>query len=303
MRWKIGLILPLFPAIAVAQVMPTLSGTSPFTLALPYLEYLAPGSTTRNGFAVNLKTTDLMTYTLDATSLKVQTAFSNAVNAPQVSIGGSQFLLTIPYLSYSSGGVEQAYALTLTSADLLTYALNVSSLQQLTVVGAPSGVAVANVNTTTVGTTTYSSSTKLALSWKAPSGYTPNHYRIYASETVGNTNVSTTAPAAETSASLTGLKSATTYAVVVKACKDSACEQAGTAAAASGRTSEEVWRVRGKGIGTTGHTWDESQEIVSDGNTKAWAVAYGSGAGSGLEGTTRLYYDPDFSDKAQKGVK
>jgi len=303
MRWETGFFLSLFPAIAVAQVMPTLTGSAAFTLALPYLEYLAPGSTTRNGFAVNLKTSNLTSYTLDATSLKTQTAFSNAVNAPQLSVSGTQFLLTIPYLSFTSGGVEKAYSVALTSADLLTYSLNLASLKELTVLAAPSSVAVANVSTRTVGTTAFSSSTKLAVSWKAPTGYTPNHYRIYASESIGNTNLSTTALASDTSASLSGLKSATTYAVVVKACKDSACEQAGTAAAASGKTSEEVWQVQGQGAGGIGHTWNTAQEIVSDSNTKAWAFTYGSGAGSGLEGITRLFYDPDFSDKAQKGVK
>jgi len=303
MRWTSAFILTLVPAIAGAQVMPTLSGTATFTLALPYLEYLAPGATTRNGFSVNLKTSDLITYTLDATSLKTQTAFSNAANAPQISLSGTQFLLTIPYLSVSSGGTDSAYSVALTSKDLLTYSLNLASLKALTVIATPSAVAVANVNTSTVGTTTFSSSTKLAVSWKAPTGYTPNHYRIYASETIGNTNVSTTALASDISATLTGLKSATTYAVVVKACKDSACEQAGTAVAVSGKTSEEVWRVQGKGIGGIGHTWSEAQEVVSDSNTKAWAFAYGSGAGSGLEGTVRLYYDPDFTDPAQKGVK
>jgi len=303
MRWKIGLVLSLLPAIAVAQVMPTLTGSASFTLALPYLEYLAPGSTTRNGFAVNLKTTNLTTYTLDASSVKTQTAFSNAANAPQVSISGTQFLLTIPYLSYTGAGVDHAYSVTLTSADLLTYSLDIASLKELTVLAAPSTVAVTNLSTRTVGTTAFSSSTKLSVSWKAPTGYTPNHYRIYASESIGNTNLSTTALASDTSATLTGLKSATTYAVVVKACKDSACEQAGTAAAASGKTSEEVWQVQGQGAGGIGHTWNAAQEIVSDSNTKAWAFAYGTGAGTALEGTTRLFYDPDFSDKAQKGVK
>jgi len=303
MNRKIALGLWLVPAMAVAQVMPTLSGTAPFTLALPYLEYLTPGNSTRTGFAANLKTADLVTYTLDVASLKSQTAFSNAVNAPQVSVSGTKFLLTIPYLSFSSGGSDQAYAVTLTSTDLLTYLLDVASLKGLATVAAPSAVAVANRDTATVGATTFSSSTKLVVSWTAPTGYTPNHYRIFASESIGNTNVSTTALASDTSATLTGLKSSTTYAVAVKACKDSACEQAGTAAAASGKTSEEVWRVQGMGIGGVGHTWSEAQEVVSDSNTKAWAFAYGPGAGSGLEGTARLYYDPDFSDPAQKGVK
>jgi len=303
MRTSTCLVIMLLPAVAAAQVMPTLTGTSPFTLALPYLEYLAPGSSTRNSFAVNLKTSNLTSYTLDATSLKAQTAFSNAANAPQLSISGTQFLITIPYLSFTSGGVEKAYSVTLTSADLQTYSLNVASLKEMTVLSAPGPVTVANTSTTTVGSTTFSSSTKLVVSWKAPVGYVPNHYRIYASESIGNTNVSTTASASDTSAVLTGLKSATTYAVVVKACKDGACEQAGTAEATSGKTSEEVWRVQGKGIGNTGHTWNDAQEVVSDSNTKAWAFAYGSGAGTGLEGTAKLFYDPDFSDKAQKGVK
>ena len=157
---------------------------------------------------------------------------------------------------------------------------------------------MANTSAKTVGSTTFSSSTKLTASWKAPTGYVPDHYRIYASETIGNTNVSFTALATDTSATLTGLKSGTLYSIVVKACKDKDCLESGTATAVTGKTSEEVWQVQG-----TGHTWNTATEIVSDSNTKAWAFAYGPGAGTGLEGTARLYYDPDFSDPNQKGVK
>ena len=284
-RSRISLVLALCSGNAVAQVMPTLTGSAPFTLALPYLEYVAPGGTTRSGFAVNLTTRNLTTYTLDATSLKSQTAFSNAVNAPQISMNGTQFLLTIPYLSFSSGGTEHAYAVALTSTDLLTYSLSMTSLKELTVLGAPSAVAVANITPRTAGTTAFSSSTKLTAAWTAPAGYTPNHYRIYASETVGNTNLDFTALATDTSATLPGLKSATTYAVVVKACKDAACIQAGTSAAVTGKTSEEVWQFQGTGSTTAGLT-----KTVSDGNALFSATRFGPEAGGSTASRIQLYY-------------
>jgi hypothetical protein len=205
MGGKLFLVVTLFPTVISAQVLPTLSDTSPYTLTLPYLEYVATGSTTKNGFAVNLRSNNLTTFALDATSLKTQTAFTNAANAPQLSVSGTQFLLTVPYLNFTSGGVSKAFSLTFTTADLLTYSPLISSIKELAILAAPTSVAVANVSTRTVGATAFSSSTKLAASWKAPTGYTPDHYRIYASEGVGNTNVSFIALAADTSASLTGL--------------------------------------------------------------------------------------------------
>ena len=47
MQWRHGFILSIVPAVAVAQVAPTLSGTSPYTLELPYLEYLPPAPSVR----------------------------------------------------------------------------------------------------------------------------------------------------------------------------------------------------------------------------------------------------------------
>ena len=166
----------------------------------------------------------------------------------------------------------------------------------------PTGVSVSNSATQTVGSLTFSSSTKLSVSWTAP-GYSVDHYVISALEAIQNTAVTTIAAASSTSATLIGLKSATPYSVSVKACANSACASVGSAAAVSATTSNEVWQVQDQGIGGVGNTWNQAQKIIADGNTKAWAFAYGSGAGSGLEGTTRLFYDPDFSDKAQKGVK
>ncbi|MDP4028716.1 MAG: fibronectin type III domain-containing protein [Gallionella sp.] len=162
----------------------------------------------------------------------------------------------------------------------------------------PVNVAVTNAGSQTVGSSTFSSSTQLVVSWAAPTDYTVDHYAISASETVGNTSLSYSAAASGTSATLTGLKSGTSYSVVVSACKDAACAEAGSAAAVSGTTSEEYWQIQG-----TGNTWNTAMEVISDSNTKAWAFVYGPGAGGGLDGTAKLFYDPDFSDPAQKGVK
>jgi len=178
--------------------------------------------------------------------------------------------------------------------DLNTFTVLNSSIRELTVLAAPSSVAAANVSTRTVGSTAFSSSTKMSVSWRAPTGYTPNGYRIYASETVGNTNLDFTALATDTSASLTGLKSATTYTVVVKACKDSACAQGGTATAATAKTSEEVWQLQGTGNTTTGLS-----KIVSDGNVLFSATRFGPEAGGSTASRLQLYYK---STSPQDGV-
>jgi alpha-tubulin suppressor-like RCC1 family protein len=166
----------------------------------------------------------------------------------------------------------------------------------------PTNVSVSNSGTQTVGSQTFSSSTKLSVSWTAP-GYSVDHYEISAVEAIQNTTVTATAATSSTSATLTGLKSATPYSVSIKACASSDCNSAASTTAISATTSNEVWQVRSKGAQGSGNTWNTAQNIISDSNTKAWALAYGSGAGAGLDGTVRLFYDPNFDDPAQKGVK
>lgn len=280
------LLAVLLPAVALAQSVPSLSGSSSLTLSLPYLEY-APAAGEKSGYAVSLSTANLSTFTLNASSLRAQTTFDNAANAPQVSLSNGTFRLVIPYLEYTGGGTTTAYSATLLSSDLASFSVDASSVREVTRLAAPTNVAVSNANASTVGTTTFSSSTRLNVSWTPPTGYTPDHYRIYASETIGNTNLNFTAAGSAASASLTGLKSGTAYGVTVKACQDSACSQAGTATAASGQTSDEVWQFQGSGASVSGLT-----KVVSDGNVRIAVMRYGSDAPDAVKNRLQLYYGP-----------
>ncbi len=168
---------------------------------------------------------------------------------------------------------------------------------ETTTLAPPTNLIVSNTGTQTVGTQTFSSSTKLSVSWTAPA-YSVDHYVVSALEAIQNTTVTASTAASARSATITGLKSATAYRVSVKACVNSSCDSGSTSTAIAATTGTEVWQIQG-----TGHAWNTAKEVISDSNTKAWAFAYGPGAGTGLEGTARLYYDPDFSDPNQKGVK
>lgn len=152
----------------------------------------------------------------------------------------------------------------------------------------PTNVAVVNVESQTVGSSVFSSSTKLMVTWAKPSGYTVDHYIISALETSGNTSLSMTATSSDTSATLTALKSGTSYSVVVIACNDAACSQTGNATAVTGTTSEEYWQLQGAGSSTSGLT-----RIVSDGNVRISATRFGSDAGTSTADRIQLYYGPN----------
>jgi len=161
----------------------------------------------------------------------------------------------------------------------------------------PANVAVANTDSQTVGGNTLSSSTKLAVTWTAPSDYSVDHYVISASETVGNTSLSFSATASSTSATLTGLKSGTGYSVVVSACKDAACAEAGSAAAVTATTSEEYWQLQG-----SGNSYTTLSTTVSDGSVLSWVMRWGAEAGSAYAGRYQYYYNTTTSGREGVGV-
>jgi len=99
---------------------------------------------------------------------------------------------------------------------------------------APTNVVVSNIGAQTVGGTTFYSSTQLAVTWTSPAGEEIDHYVINATESVMNTIVSMNTSPIATSATLNGLKAATTYSVTVKACGDISCGSASTSAVATG---------------------------------------------------------------------
>lgn len=155
-----------------------------------------------------------------------------------------------------------------------------------TALSAPTNVAVASLAAQTVGGFSFGSSSKLSVSWSAPSGYAIDHYEITATETLMNTSVSVSATASATSATLTPLKAATPYSVVVKACKDSACTSAGSAPAVSATTPNEYWQLQG-----TGSTVSTLTKPVSDGNARLSATRFGTEAGANAN-TVQFYYGP-----------
>jgi hypothetical protein len=146
----------------------------------------------------------------------------------------------------------------------------------------------------TIGALQIASSSTLAARWNAPA-IPVDHYVLTASETAGGSPLQFATTA--TSLTLTALESATEYRVSIVACRDAACAAPVTAnAQATATTAEEYWRVRG-----TGRSYATADRIVSDGNTKAYALAWGSEAGAALAGRAQLYYDP--SGGSEKGVK
>ena len=153
-----------------------------------------------------------------------------------------------------------------------------------TALAPPSRVTVSVVAEQTVGAQKFGSSSKLSVAWAAPA-YTVDHYEITASESLQGTVVSSSAKTL--SATLTGLKAATAYAVTVKACADAPCRQSGAAAAVSGTTATEYWQLKG-----TGNTTAGLSKLVRDGNVRISATRFGPEAGGVTANRIQLYYGP-----------
>ena len=159
----------------------------------------------------------------------------------------------------------------------------------VTTVSAPTQVTVANVNERTVGSVKMYSSTQLNVTWVASSG-TIDHYELVVTDTAAGTSSSASTSATTTTRALTALKAATTYSVKVTACGDSACTNAGSAAAVSGSTSAEYWQLQGTGNSVAGLT-----KIVSDGNARISATRLGPEAGTNAD-RLHLYYGPSATN-------
>lgn len=151
---------------------------------------------------------------------------------------------------------------------------------------APRNVSVSHTGMRSAGSDTVGSSSKLLVSWAAPASGTVDHYVVTATEGLMNTSVSISAAAASTSATLTPLKAATAYSVVVKACLNSSCTDAGSAAAVSATTPNEYWQLQGSGNTVAGLT-----PPVADGNARLSATRFGAEAGA-VANTVQFYYGP-----------
>lgn len=152
----------------------------------------------------------------------------------------------------------------------------------------PARLAAAKTDATTAAGTPYFSSTRLLVSW-SPVAPLIDHYVISARDSVTAGTVTVVAAGAAFSTTLTGLKSSTEYTVSISACADAACTQLasgdGTALAS---TEQEYWQLQGS---PSTDSFTAMTTIVRDSNTKGYALRYGPGAPSALEGTIRLYYD------------
>lgn len=153
---------------------------------------------------------------------------------------------------------------------------------------APTDISASNTGAKTVGATTIYSSTELNVSWTSPEGSNVDHYEITATETIGNTSVST--KTSGSSATLSGLKAATTYSVTVKACEDASCSSGASSDPVTGTTFSEYWQLQGTGNTTSGLT-----KIVSDGNARLSATRIGPDAGGDSASRILLYYGPTMS--------
>lgn len=153
---------------------------------------------------------------------------------------------------------------------------------------------VAVADAVTVSGKAYFSSTKLAVGWVTPN-QPVDHYEIVATDAISAMTVRATT--ANTSLTLTGLKSATPYTVKLRGCLDAACARYFNAdTAASATAPEEVWQIQG-----TGNSMATAKTIVNDGNVGAYAFRFGEWAGPELAGKVQLYYNPTTG--SEKGVK
>lgn len=151
--------------------------------------------------------------------------------------------------------------------------------------GAATNVTATTVSAATVGGTAYASSTKLNVTWTAPAtGPAPTRYDVTVTDQ-GNSTKKTTS-VTTTTASLTDLKSKTSYKIEVAACDATGCAS-GTPPSTTTETPIEVFQLQGSGNTVSGLT-----KVVSDGQVRIHVMRYGSDAPGALAGKLQMYYGP-----------
>ncbi len=281
-------------AAANAQTAASLSQAGNlFTLNVPYFEYGTGAG--KQAYSVRLNTTNLGAFNLDTSSFANASLIANLLEPASFSAYAGGYRLTIPYFEFTSAGLTKAFAASFVTSDLQVFATEIPTVKEVALrtppvvpLNPPSGVTVGAVDSQTVGNNTFGSSSKLAVSWNAPAGYSPTQYVITASETLMGTTVSASVAGTATSATLSPLKASTAYAVSVKACKDSACTAANSASATavSATTAAEYWQFQG-----TGNTAATLLRPVPDGNARLSATRFGPEAGVNAN-TVQFYYGP-----------
>lgn len=284
-----GLLLAC-TGLALAQTTPTLVQTSTgYALKIPYLEF-SPGGA-KQAYTAKATAGDLSTFTADTGSVASTTVQSGVSNTTTLQQTGDTYVLAFPYVEVD--GLAQAYSASLTTTNLSQWTVvpnSVAVVATSNTLAPPTGVAVSGPNSQTVGSFSFGSSSKLSATWTAPTSFAVHHFEVIGTESVGGTRTSVSASASETSATLTGLKAATAYRVMVKACQDAACTLYGAAAPVSATTSTEYWQLQGSGASISGLT-----KVVSDGNARLSATRIGPDAGTANAGRVQFYYGPMFS--------
>ena len=147
-----------------------------------------------------------------------------------------------------------------------------------------SGVTAGPIAVDDIGGTSYDSSSRLLVEWRAlPEGY--DRVSVTITDLTTQSSRSELRDSGANSMTLTGLKSATGYDVSVQACVGEACSSGPNGGSAEGETAQEVWQLLGDGDSINGLT-----NIVFDSNAKMHAFVYGSDAPHSLRGHIQLYY-------------
>ena len=162
-----------------------------------------------------------------------------------------------------------------------------SSVTSTSEISAPTGVALSGLSTTTVGSNTFTSSSKIKVDWVKPSTGTIDHYKVEAVDDTGGATISETVLATASTVTLADLKADTTYSITVIACGDASETVKSSAAAVTRKTSTEYWQLQGSGNSVSALT-----KIVSDGNARISATRIGVEAGGITANHVQLYYGP-----------
>ncbi len=150
---------------------------------------------------------------------------------------------------------------------------------------------------TALGGTSYDSSTQLLVEWEDDlSDY--QSLVVTATDPFGGQPISVSLEASATSTTLTGLKTATAYSVILKACEDSSCSKYQESDSVEAETPEEVWQLQG-----SGHLFADLTSLISDGNARLSATWFGNDSAAGvMAGKVQLYYGPGGSSTPRLAV-
>jgi hypothetical protein len=277
-RFSVGCLLALSALTVQAQGAATLAFSGgAYVLTIPYLEYGSGAA--KLAYRATLNSASLSEFTLAAGSVAGTSLIAGATNPATVSASSGSFRLILPRVEVNG----KTYTAALTTSDLARFVVDANSVAEVPATGPlPTGVTVGESGTQPVGSTAFGSSSRLAVRWTAPVAPVVDHYEITATESLMNTQVSVQAAGTATGATLTLLKAA----VTVKACADSACIVAGSAASVSATTPAEYWQLQGSGHAVTTLT-----SPVSDGNARLSATRFGAEAGANAN-TVQFYYGP-----------